>query len=144
MIQRIQTLFYFLSGLCFGGEFLLPFATTTSQSNGIFSDMAYNVNDHIGLLILTGLGTLLSLAAIFMYGNRKNQIKTGYLLATIAVILPVIAVLLYMGQSNNIGDVQVNDGAGLYLPIGMILFAILGVTFTKKDEKLVQSMDRLR
>ncbi len=144
MIQRIQTLFYFLSGLCFGGEFALPFATSTSQSNGIFSDMAYNVNDHIGLLILSGLGVLLSLAAIFMYGNRKNQIKTGYLLATIAVILPIIAVLIYMGQAESIGDIAVNDGAGLYLPIGMILFAILGVTFTKKDDNLVHSMDRLR
>ena len=93
---------------------------------------------------MTGLGVLLSLASIFMYGNRKNQIKTGYMLATIATILPLIAVLIYMGQTENMGDLQVNDGAGLYLPIGMILFAILGVTFTKKDEQLVQSMDRLR
>ncbi|MFT4565181.1 MAG: cytochrome bd-type quinol oxidase subunit 2 [Saprospiraceae bacterium] len=144
MIQRIQTIFYFLSGLCFGGEFVLPFATSTTQNSGIFSDMKYNVNDHIGLLILTGLGVVLSLAAVFMYGNRKNQMKTGYLLATIAIILPVIAVLIYIGQTESIGDIVINDGAGLYLPIGMILFAILGVTFTKKDEKLVKSMDRLR
>ena len=144
MIQRIQTIFYFLSGLCFGGEFVLPFASSSTKATGIFSDLSYDINDHIGLLILTGLGVLLSLASIFMYGNRKNQIKTGYMLATIATILPLIAVLIYMGQTENMGDLQVNDGAGLYLPIGMILFAILGVTFTKKDEQLVQSMDRLR
>lgn len=144
MIQRIQTIFYFLSGLCFGGEFVLPFAKSTTQGNGLFSDMSYDVNDHILLLLLAGLGVLLSLAAIFMYGNRKNQIKTGYMLATIAIILPVIAVLIFKGQSETIGELQINDGAGLYLPIGMILFAILGVTFTKKDDKLVQSMDRLR
>lgn len=144
MIQRIQTIFFLLAGLCFAGQFALPFATAATPEPGIFSDAMYSVQDHVGLMILAGLGVLLSLAAIFMYGNRKNQIKTGYLISTVAIIMPIISVLIYMGQVDNMGSNQINDGLGLYLPIGMIAFALLGVTFTKKDEKLVQSMDRLR
>ena len=52
-----------------------------------------------------------------------------------------------MNDSQAMSDtnqVAIGDSAGLYLPIGMILFAGLAVRGVAKDDKLVESMDRLR
>ena len=144
MIQRIQSIFFLLAGACFGGEFGTSFATTSVAADGIFVDQAYNLQDNVMLQILAGLGLLISLAAIFMYQNRKTQIKLGYLTTVIGVVLPIVSVLIFMNQTKSMPDIEINDQLGLYLPIGMIAFSLLAVRFTRKDEKLVESMDRLR
>ena len=142
MIQRLQTLFFFLAAACFGAEFALPFATSTEAAPGLFSDMRYSVLDHGVLIALAALGGLLCIIAIFMYRHRSNQIKTGYVITTLAILLPIVAFLLTM--SDPINENLIQDGVGAYLPIGMILFSFLAVHYTKKDDKLVKSMDRLR
>jgi len=144
MIQRIQTIFFFLVAAGYGALFGVPFASTDKVVNGLFTDQLYSLSDNIILQILAGLGILLAVAAIFMYRNRKNQIKTGYGLATISIILPVVAILIYANEKADFSTVMVEDQAGLYIPIGILIFALLGVRFVKKDDKLVQSMDRLR
>ena len=145
MIQRLQSIFLFLSAVCFGGEFAAPLATSSASVQGIFADQSYQLDDHIALMILAGLGAVLSLVTIFLYNNRKLQLKLSYLITTLAIILPIIAVLLYSNQVGTIPDsVEVNDSLGLYLPIGMILFSILAARFIRKDDNLVKSMDRLR
>ncbi len=145
MIQRLQSIFYVLTGIFFGAEFAFPFASTpTNVSQGLFKDSLYNIQDNIALQVLAVIGVLLSIAALFMYRNRKNQIKTGYILATIAIILPIVAILIFTGQAEQLNNTEVSDELGLYLPIGMIVFSLLGVRYTKKDEQLVKSMDRLR
>jgi len=101
------------------------------------------ISDHPALQVIAGLGILLSLVAIFLYQNRNNQIKLGYVVATLAILLPVVALLLFMNEPN-LDNIEVSDNLGLYLPLGMIIFSLLAVRFVKKDNKLVESMDRLR
>lgn len=144
MIQRIQSIFFFIAAACFGGEFATSFAASSQSASGIFSDQVYNLTDHIGLQIIAGLGVLLAIATIFLFKNRDLQIKLGYGVATLAILLPIVAVLIYSNQMDGLGTIEIQDRLGLYLPIGMILFALLGVHFVKKDNKLVESMDRLR
>lgn len=144
MIQRIQSIFFLLTASCFGGEFATSFATSNKSVTGLFSDQLFNLHDHIGLQIIGGLGILLSIVAIFLYKKRDNQIKLGYLITTLAILLPVTAILIYMGESEALAAVEISDSIGLYLPLGMIIFSLLAVRFVKKDNKLVQSMDRLR
>ena len=144
MIQRIQSIFFLLCAGFFGGAFTVPFATTSKSITGIFSDQMYNLSDHIALQILAGLGIAFSLGAIFLYKNRKNQIKLGYVITTVAILLPLIGILIYMNETKELSDFIVEDGIGIYLPIGTIITAILATRFVKKDEQLVASMDRLR
>ena len=144
MIQRIQTIFFLLAGACFGGEFATSFAAATTTQVPLFADGVYNVFDHIGLQLLAGLGLVMCLLVIFLYKNRQTQIKIGYLCTTLAILLPVAAVLIYMNQTQSAADFQVEDQLGIYLPIGMIIFSLLGVKYVKRDDKLVESMDRLR
>lgn len=144
MIQRIQSIFLFLATCSFGGEFLVPFATSDQSATGLFEDLQYNIMDHPALITLTVLGAFLSLAAIFLFNNRPTQLKLSYASATIAILLPIISVLLYSNQTAGLQSLTINDSLGLYLPIGMLVFSLLAARYINKDQKLVKSMDRLR
>ena len=144
MIQRLQSIFLFLSSGFFIGEFFSSFARSGVAVAGIFEDQLYNLYDNPMLIVLASLGGLLSLLTIFLYNNRKLQLKLSYAIITCAILLPLIAVLIFKNQSSGLDEVAVDDQIGLYLPIGSILFAALSIRFIAKDEKLVKSMDRLR
>lgn len=145
MIQRVQSIFFLLAGLIFAGEFKFPFATSSEPSNGFLEDSIFNILDHPVMIGLTGVGILLSLVAIFLYNNRSLQLRFGYLIIVMAILLPVVSYILFLNYSKGLSTtLTVDDGIGTYLPIGIIIFAVLANRFTKKDENLVRSMDRLR
>lgn len=144
MLQRIQSIFLLLAAVCFGMEYVWPFAKSDRTVSGIFEDGQYNIQDHLSLEILTLAGVLLCIIIIFLYKNRGLQLRLGYLAMTISIVLAVIAVMIYSNHTSSLDEVQITDQAGLYLPVLVIIFISLGIRFIKKDEKLVQSMNRLR
>jgi heme/copper-type cytochrome/quinol oxidase subunit 3 len=145
MIQRIQSIFLFLATLTFGSLFAVPFALTDTAAAGFLSDGDYDINDHVALLILTILGCLVSVIAIFAFKNRKSQQKLVYGVIILGLLLPVAAFLLFTGDAPNMfSSGEVNDQAGLYMPFLAAVFGFLAKRYITKDEKLVKSMDRLR
>jgi len=146
MIQRIQTLFLLLASGSAFGLFALPFAQTneTVSTSDLFSDGLYTIQDNIGLLSIFAAAGLLSFIAIFMFKKRKNQLLLSRIAIVANIIGLVLAVLLFMQDQETLGNVTPDDGMGLYLPIVFLLFGFLAQRFIQKDEKLVQSMDRLR
>ena len=147
MIQRIQSIFLLLAGASAFGLFALPFATTSSTvaTSVNFADATYNVNDHIGLLVLFAAAGVLSVISIFLFKNRKTQLLVGRFSIIAIIIGLVLAIVLYYNDSASIPDnVQIEDEAGLYLPAVFLVFALLAQRFITKDEKLVRSADRLR
>ncbi len=145
MIQRIQTIFLLLTAIVFGALFKVPFAVSNEPSVHFLSDGVFNVSDHPVLIGLTMLGTLLALISIFLFRKRKVQLQLGYLIIVTAILLPLIAFLLFTNASGQVNSsVGVNDQIGLFFPLIAILFAVLANYFIKKDDKLVKSMDRLR
>ena len=145
MIQRLQSIFYLLTSGAFFSEFALPFATSNMSTSRFFEDLVYNIQDHVVLLVLTCLGGILALVNIFLYNNRPLQIRLGYLLIILAILLPVVAALLVLsdGSAMNSGEV-ITEKAGIFMPIVAVITSVLANRFVKKDENLVQSMDRLR
>ncbi len=144
MIQRLQSIFLLLSAGFFGSNFFTSFATASQSVQGIFSDLKYNIFDNPLLIGMVGLGALISLISIFLYNKRKLQLRLTYIAVTIAILMPIIAVLVYYNEMSGLEHVAINDQAGLYLPLGSIIFGGLAGRYIKKDEKLVSSMDRLR
>ena len=145
MIQRIQTIFLFLAAIIFGALFKVPFAISNKPSVQFLSDSVFDVRDHPALIALTVLGALIALVSIFLFRKRKVQLKLGYLIIVLSILLPVVAFLLFTKAAASADpSVVVNDQAGLFLPIGSLVFAALANHFIKKDDKLVKSMDRLR
>ena len=141
MIQRIQSIWLLLAGLC-------AFITyTLTLYNGRLPDGTIRQfpladNFFLGLLfIVTGA---IAIGCIFLFKNRKLQFR----LSIIGVILSIAAIFLeYMKVEEfklinkfQTGTYQV----GALLPIGMVLFFILAARAIYRDEKLVKSVDRLR
>ncbi|HMQ08938.1 MAG TPA: DUF4293 domain-containing protein [Saprospiraceae bacterium] len=145
MIQRLQTLFYFLSASTLAALFFLPFAESASPIEGYFNDQLFSVSDHPILVTLTAMGILGGLIAVFLYKNRTLQLRLGYLIITISVLIPCLSVwLLYSEETAFNGTVEIRDRLGMFLPVITIVLAVLANRFVKKDEQLIQSMDRLR
>ena len=146
MIQRIQSIFLFLAAASGFGVLALPFATTSAdvQASSLFADKTYSSGDSIGLLILFLLAGALSLAAIFLYQNRKLQLKIGKIALGADLFGLALAVALFWQDSANTATASISSGVGAFLPVVYLVFGVLALRAIKKDEALVRSADRLR
>lgn len=145
MIQRIQTIFLLLAGAAFGGLLALPMASSDPTAVGFLADGEYDVSDHVILTILAALGILLSIISIFVFRRRLLQMRLGYLLIVVGILIPSLAYLLFTTQAAEMpANMTVSDEFGMFLPFIAIICAGLANYFIRKDEKLVRSMDRLR
>jgi glucan phosphoethanolaminetransferase (alkaline phosphatase superfamily) len=146
MIQRIQTIFLLLaaaSALC---TLLFPFATTENSvtNSALFNDREYSANDNIILILFFALAGLLALISIFQFRRRPLQLKLN-IFALIADVLGIVMLIILLIQDDVAMDPDsINDGLGVYLPLAFLVFGLLAMRFIRKDEELVQSMDRLR
>lgn len=146
MIQRIQTIFLLLASAAAFGLLALPFASTNEviEASGLFADKQYEISDHIALLLLFCAAGGLSFVSIFLFKNRKSQLLLGRISVIANLIGLILAVVFFLQDSPNMGEITPDDGLGLYLPFLFLVFAILALRYIQKDEKLVRSMDRLR
>lgn len=145
MIQRIQSIYLFLASACSFALFKLPFASveaSVSPSSIFENDTVFNLNDNIGLLIIYVISGLISLAAIFLYGDRNKQ----KLVAKTAVLLNIIGVLytLFVLFSDAGASAALSYGLGLIAIILGIVFILLALKAISSDQKLVSESDRLR
>jgi len=149
MIQRIQSIFLFLASAACFALFGLPFASTDKPvaNSELFSDAAYQITDHIALIILFAGSGLLSLAAIFLFNNRPLQINLSRVAFIAAIIGFVLGIILFLndGMVQNGDNLPApSDGIGSALPILSGILILLAMRAINKDEKLVRSSDRLR
>ena len=145
MIQRLQTIFLLLAAACFGSLFMLPLLKSTSTSAQMLADQVYEVKDHTGLLAGTALVILLSVITIFLYKNRKLQLKLTWGVVICAILFLGMAFLFLNNESgHNLSALGLTPQVGSFLPIAAIIFCLIAARYIKKDESLVQSMNRLR
>lgn len=139
MLQRIQTIWLLLAAVAAGLTFKLSFFS----GNIIAADQtkkfeALTATGNWALLILTGLLTGLILITIFLYKNRKLQIR----IVLACIIVSLINLVLYYLQTKKFAEGNFDLTALLALVIPV--FLILSIRGISKDEKLVKSLDRLR
>ena len=145
MLQRIQSVFLLISGIAFFLLFAVGFATSNKIESGIFSDQTYTITDNPILIGLTVIGGGLAIFNIFNFKNRSLQMRLGYIIIVLSILLPLVAGLLLFNQYSKMpSDLIIDDGLGIYLPILALITTILANRFIKKDDKLVRSSDRLR
>ena len=145
MIQRIQSLFLVLLSGSFWAMLGLPYANSDNATDLFLSDMEYDFNDHILLLILILAGGIITLISVFLYRNRKLQVRITYLGLLLAILLPAAIILLFIEEYNkNHTLIDIDWNYGLLIPAVGVIAALLAIRFIKKDDKIVQSMDRLR
>lgn len=141
MIQRLQSIwlllaaaaafcslqFPFYSGNMIGANQSKSFVSLTAQSNML-------------LMILTAGVGIAALVAIFLFRNRKTQLR----IVLLTLLVSVINLVLYFTQAQKFvpgeGQYTISAVFAIAIPI-LLLLAIRGI---RRDEKLVKSLDRLR
>jgi uncharacterized membrane protein len=100
--------------------------------------------ENLLLFAVAAIIGLIALVAIFLFKNRKQQLK----FTNIGILLSAALVGLEFWQIG--GFRQENSSLmgsyawGAILPIILILFFIMASAGIRKDQKLIKSLDRLR
>lgn len=143
MIQRIQSILLFLGAGSSFGFFGADIADTDAPVTGsaLFADAEYNLFDDPVLLGIFGLTGVLLLVTIFLFKNRKLQMKLS--LAAAGLVAVGMAYGAYKFFSDAAAEVAGPD-FGLVFPFLIIFFALFAKNYIQRDEKLVRSADRLR
>lgn len=152
MIQRIQSVYLLLAAISMALLFIKPMSFITvglpvgeTTSNAMLSDSVLNVSDHIILLILVVLAIAIPAGVIFLYKNRKLQMKLSRANIAFIVLLIVLSIALFMQAYAMLPDgTEVTIGFGYVIPVVATIFMVLALKGISKDEKLVRSADRLR
>ena len=144
MIQRIQSIWFFLAAFFSGALFIFPLYHYTVE--GATSASLLGARNEYMLLVMAAIMTLLPLIAIFMFKNRKQQ--KGMAWISILSSAGFIAVMLMNIQKlKNAVPPATNDNFALpgpIIPALAIVFLLLALSGIRKDEALLKSVDRLR
>jgi 4-amino-4-deoxy-L-arabinose transferase-like glycosyltransferase len=136
MIQRIQSIWLFIAGVCALLTLHFSFYSGLLQADNQYHKL--NGTTSTLLIIITALLILLPLIAIFLYKNRIIQIR----LSLVAVLVNLVLLFLYYSATKDFlkGDYAIT--AGLHAII--IITLLLAARAINKDEKLIKDSDRLR
>ena len=133
MLQRIQTIYLLLTAVLATAMYFLPFSIIICKPEtcSLFPYITASV------VLLTTLIT------IFLYKNRKLQIKIC--IVNIIFLLLTYAEVLF-GAYQKIGNWEIFrvNCIGAVLPLISIILILLAIRAIKKDENLVKAADRLR
>jgi Domain of unknown function (DUF4293) len=90
------------------------------------------------LSVMTVVTGVVGFVSIFLFDNRKLQLKLCYL----GIFLSVILLVMYFMEMTNFGNSVIALWCIFHFAIlGSYILAARGIW---KDEKLIKSMDRLR
>lgn len=141
MIQRIQSLWLLLSAVCASITYIVP---TFAGSGNDGTVKIFSIRESIILLFLISFVAASSFINIFLFQNRKRQ--KGIIITTVAAtVVFVLSQYLIVEQfKKNFQIPQGNWEISAILPIFILLFQVFAFMGIRKDEKLLNSADRLR
>lgn len=131
MIQRVQSLYLLLA------IFLITLATFNLSFYEL-SDQVYTAKDDLKMLFLLVSVNILCLIALFLFKNRKLQMK----LIRFAIVSELIVIIRSL-------MLWILFQAQIYLMFiififFIFIFLIMAYRGVRKDEDLVRSVDRIR
>ena len=144
MIQRIQTLYLFISAVISLGLIFL-FSLWKNVGDEEFYALSLLDESNITFIVIPVfflISGVLSLISLLLYNQRLKQFIINRINILINLIL--LGVLIYHLLTLS-GEAQVSEkGIGVFLPIIVIVLLVMANKAIKKDEDLVKSVDRLR
>ena len=156
MIQRIQSIWFFLAALTLVLMLFLPILT--KDVNGISLPILYtrgfaaswDAGEFIAIsfkpiypLLITNIAVaFICLMNIFNYKKRSFQKRIAIISIT---LIGGFAFWCSIYAKKLPGGIEgASFGVGAYLPAFAILFVVLGIFGINKDERLIRSAERLR
>ena len=131
MIQRIQSIYLLVAAISMS---LISFKVTVYTLN----ETLFMAQDDTKMFVLTIIGAIFSLLGLFMFKNRKFQMKLIRLTVLIQMIIGVRIFMLF-----NKFEVVLNNSF-LFLMVFTLIALIMAYRGVKKDDDLVRSVDRIR
>jgi lipopolysaccharide export LptBFGC system permease protein LptF len=115
--------------------------------NGIFRDITGQspemIEKLLPLSVLIILIPIISIITIFIFKNRKIQLRLTWFLIILASVF-VIALIHVSFSIISKFEARIIPGFKMILPIFILIFSILAYKGIMKDDQLVKSYDRLR
>lgn len=152
MIQRIQTIWLLLAGLTVLSLLFVPMVSSTTDTttyeitaSGLFSTtngVEQKLDAFLPLMISTVIVALFCFVNIFNYRKRFLQ-KRGIFIAIVLMLGLSFWCSRYAAKIPGGLDTAKYE-PGVFLPMIAIIFAGLAIRGINKDEKLIQSAERLR
>ena len=130
MIQRLQSLFFLFTSIML---IIIIYKFPILESENV----SYYLSNHfpsVRLLIL--FSAALSIFSIFQFRNTKRQKMISNIARLLITIVLVLTVFVYKEDKN--------IGIGLLLLIIPFIFLLIANFLIRKDEKLIESADRIR
>ena len=145
MLQRKQSIYLFIAALLNAGVLYFDLYRTHTLVNGTDTPGQLRVADHYPSLLIALVMILLPLVTIFMFGNRKRQLRLSFVsifsvLSFTVLMLARITILSKLATPPTSGSYWI----GAVLPVISLVFVVLAIMGIRSDEKLVKSVDRLR
>lgn len=137
MLQRIQSI-WLLTASVFA--FLtLKFSTYIGTNKKLIPSSFLTGTENIPMMLVTIAIGIIALIAIFLYNNRKLQIR----LTVLAILLESVLIYLYYREIQLfVGKGAVSITALFHVLI--ILFLVLAARGISADERLIKDSNRLR
>lgn len=157
MIQRIQSIYLFVAAVCLFAVLFVPIWGQVLAENGqkaLLDAWQMKVSNVEGesesqstilIAILTILSGALSLLSVFLYNNRMMQMRV-VLLNTLFMCAVLGAAVYYTYPGNTMVSKTGSETyhIGYYLPGIALILNFLARRAIIRDEKLVQSSNRMR
>lgn len=138
MLQRIQSVWLLLATVFNAITFRFPFFSGDWIKDNFLSVIDLNAKTTIWFSILTVLNAILAFITIFLFGNRKLQLRLVYL----GTFLTAVLLTLYFLEIKNFIGGNIAIWVVFYFAILVCyIFAANGIL---RDQKLIKSLDRLR
>lgn len=138
MIQRIQTIWLLMAALFAAITFRFPFYNGDWLGDEFPTPVDLNAQTTTWLTIVTVLSGAVAFVNIFLFDNRKLQMKLCYL----GIFITVILLVLYFLEMSNFASGSI--ALWCLFHFGILAFYILATRGIYNDEKLIKDMDRLR
>jgi hypothetical protein len=138
MIQRIQSVWLLLASIFNAITFRFPFYVGDWQKDTTPETVGLNASSTLILTVITVVTGLLALVNIFLFSNRKLQLKLTYA----GLFLSLVLLVMYFIEINNFYSGDIALWSLFYFAI--FIFYLLAARGIRKDQKLIRSLDRLR
>ncbi|MDB5201792.1 MAG: hypothetical protein JWQ27_1201 [Ferruginibacter sp.] len=136
MLQRIQTIWLFLAAACAFASLKLPFYSGTNTS-GIPSYELMGTENFLLMLLTIAIGVV-ALITIFLYKNRKIQLR----LCLLGIVLEVLLIFLYYRELKNYMGGTYSLTSILHALI--LVFLFMAARGIRNDDRIIKESNRLR
>ncbi|MCS3796227.1 DUF4293 domain-containing protein [Niastella sp. OAS944] len=141
MIQRLQSIWLLLAAAAAFCSLQFSFYSgNIIAANQAKSFAALNAQSNLLLLILSAGVGIASLISVFLYKNRKTQLR----IVLVTLLVSIINLVLFFTQTKKFVPGEGNYNLTAIFAIIVPVFLILAMRGIRRDEKLVKSLDRLR